>query len=873
MTLQRRTILFIGTCMIAQLVVLSFVAYIIQGHIFNRLEKRFIERSVAELQLSIQEELQRLNREAIDYQNWDESYDFVAHPANTFVEANFQPDSMRNIKVDVALFHDDDGKIVMSRALNADGTVTTVPQSVVGLVRRDIPTAIDKCPEPIHLNVARLPEGILLYSVRPFYHNDGSGPARGTGLLGKWFTPELLKSYETAVAMTLEMNKGKLADDPSGGIALFPFDRPFDFSADASQIEHGKISVLLTFLDADKHPVLQLTASREPVVNKMGAISTTILIGVIILLGLVMAGLVMLLINKIVLKRIAALAAHVREIGASGDTSRQIEIDSKDEMGKLGADINLLLSKLHESETILVNKDKQLELMLDQSPLAITISDKSGRILMMNQKYTEFSGYTKEELGTLDRLKEHIFPDESYRQKINDKLAENVRIAREKGTRPEPVEYSVTNKNGVTIDVEMFMAEAGGLIFRIVNDVTQRNRIMAEQKKATEAANAANEAKSLFLANMSHEIRTPLNGITGMAQILAETDLSATQRNCVETIGESCDLLVSVINDILDIAKVEAGKLCLHPEPVETRAFANSVCALAGPNILINGLEFLTEFDDSVPAFVVCDPKRLQQVLINLLSNAAKFTDRGHVLLHIGGSGCVGGKTKLLFEVRDTGIGIAPDDIKRIFEPFVQADSSHTRMRGGTGLGLTICLKLVQLMGGDVRVASEPGKGSTFSFEIEVPVIDSLPVKTASENRIDVGLGKRCPLKILVAEDNLVNQKVVGMILKKMGYKPDFAFNGGEALEKEKKNRYDVILMDVQMPVMDGLAATSEIRRCVPGDDQPVIIALTAHALGEDSAKCKDAGMDEHLTKPLNATTLGNSLAKVYQGMIARKKA
>jgi two-component system, sensor histidine kinase len=187
-------------------------------------------------------------------------------------------------------------------------------------------------------------------------------------------------------------------------------------------------------------------------------------------------------------------------------------------------------------------------------------------------------------------------------------------------------------------------------------------------------------------------------------------------------------------------------------------------------------------------------------------------------------------------------------------------------------LATLICHKLVQLMGGKIKVASEQGKGSVFSFEIEVSIADSAPSKPPSDSKIDANLGTRCPLTILVAEDNLVNQKVVSMILKKMGYKPDFAFNGSEAVEKESKHFYDVILMDVQMPVMDGLAATSEIRRCIQNDAQPVIIALTAHALGEDAVKCQQAGMDDHLTKPLNASTLRDMLAKAYQNTAARRK-
>ena len=294
-----------------------------------------------------------------------------------------------------------------------------------------------------------------------------------------------------------------------------------------------------------------------------------------------------------------------------------------------------------------------------------------------------------------------------------------------------------------------------------------------------------------------------------------------------------------------------------------------SVTSLAGTSIEAKGLDFVCVIPPDLPHNIVCDPNRLKQVLLNLLNNAWKFTDHGFVALRLAIREISDRKCALRFEVADTGLGISQADQKRIFEPFVQADTSSTRKHGGTGLGLAISSKLVQLMGGDIAIVSEPGKGSTFSFEIVVSRAAGGAAISETTWKIDTSAGLEHPIKILVAEDNLVNRKVVGMMLARMAYKADFATNGLEAVEMAATRKYDVILMDVQMPVMDGIEASINIRRELPSDRQPRIIALTAHALGEDEKRCLAAGMDGHITKPVKASVLQDTLAKVWEKKIS----
>jgi CheY-like chemotaxis protein len=388
---------------------------------------------------------------------------------------------------------------------------------------------------------------------------------------------------------------------------------------------------------------------------------------------------------------------------------------------------------------------------------------------------------------------------------------------------------------------------------------------MRELRIATEAARAASESKSRFLANVSHEIRTPMNGITGMVQLLQDMPLTSEQTECVETIKDSSSLLLNVINDILDISKIESGQMQLVLEPVKLLPFLHSISGIVGPAIEASGIEYICNASDDLPDTISCDANRLKQVLLNLLLNASKFTERGHVKLLISGNGSPGSRATLHFEVIDTGIGIPSVEHDRIFDPFIQVDTSHTRKRGGTGLGLTICRRLVEMMGGSIQLESALGMGSTFSFNIEVNVLEPIEFKATPVEHFDSQLRMKCPMNILVAEDNLVNQKVIGMMLRKLGYEAEIACNGIEAVKLALARHFDVILMDVQMPVMDGITATMTIRTSLPHDAQPQIIALTAHALNDDAQQCLNAGMNAHMTKPIKVGQLKDTLVNAYQ--------
>ena len=652
------------------------------------------------------------------------------------------------------------------------------------------------------------------------------------------------------------------------------------------------------------------------------------------------------------------------------------------------------ISDRKRTEFALAEQRNLLRALVDHLPECIYVKDLDGRFVVANRATAELLGVESPE-DLIGKTDFDLLPEEDARQFYEDEQAV-IKSGTSLIGKEKRIIHPVDGDERWLLTSRVAVKGPDGKIISLAGasqDITERKKVERELLDAKEAAEAATVAKSEFLANMSHEIRTPMNGVIGMTSLLLDMELESEQREFVEIIRTSGDQLLSIINDILDFSKIEAGYMELEGQPFVVRTCIEDALDLVAHRAAAKGLELAYILDENVPSAVIGDVTRVRQVLVNLLSNALKFTEQGNVLVRVRRRAYEEGRDsdrcEIEFAVQDTGIGIPPDSLDRLFKSFSQVDASTTRKFGGTGLGLAICKRLVEMMGGDVWVESEAGLGSTFSFTIaatvapahvqvylpsdspylegrrvlivednlvnsqilsrlatqwkmnvdavdsgmaaverylsgerydlllldfQMPEMDGLTVaqriseiveeppvmivltsinqdqklrRNAREHGVSAVLYK--PIKpaqlydalivafrdgdvtrvapkpdavsattgngrkaaVLLAEDNLVNQKVALRLFQRLGYRPDVVANGVEVLEALRRQPYDLIFMDVQMPEMDGLTATRCVRDEFPTERQPKIVAMTANAMQGDAELCLDAGMDAYLSKPV----------------------
>ena len=404
--------------------------------------------------------------------------------------------------------------------------------------------------------------------------------------------------------------------------------------------------------------------------------------------------------------------------------------------------------------------------------------------------------------------------------------------------------------------------ESEALNLELITENERRKATEGELVQARDAAEAASRAKDEFLANMSHEIRTPMNGILGTLQLMQDTKMDSAQIDYVKTAYSSAEALLGILNDILDFSKIAAGKLVLEDILFSLRALVGDLVTLLSSQAQAKNIVLLAEIDPQVPEILLGDPTRMRQVLINFITNGIKFTEQGEVRVRVLCLSAFASRVMLRIEVRDTGIGIPPEKQKGLFQSFTQADGSTTRKYGGTGLGLAIVRQLVLMMGGKIGLESEPGRGSAFWCELDFPVA---AMGAQAEEQEKCALQETGALQghILLVEDNKVNQMVASKMLAAMGLTVDLAENGEKALAALAENRYDLVLMDCQMPVLDGYQATRAFRSQEPQSEKRLpIIAMTANAMEGDRQKCLEAGMDDYIAKPVKKELLRKLLGQ-----------
>ncbi|MGE5583572.1 MAG: PAS domain S-box protein [Bacillota bacterium] len=511
-------------------------------------------------------------------------------------------------------------------------------------------------------------------------------------------------------------------------------------------------------------------------------------------------------------------------------------------------------------EEALQESEERYRKVVEFSPNGIFIQ-KDGIFVFANQAAAKIYGFAKPEDLYGKRVIDYLHPD--YREDVGKKMEQ----LKQENFTVSFRERKILRADGAFIDVEVtatnFNIKEKAAVLVILRDITDKKRGEEELKKAKIAAEEANRAKSQFLANISHEIRTPMNGIVGMVDLLQTTELSPVQQEYLEMLKISSDSLLDLVNDILDISKIEAGKLQLDIVAFNLREVIANAIKVYRVRAQEKGIALTSDINPDVPVCVKSDPGRLKQILLNLISNAIKFTEDGTVTVSVVKVGeTASSQIQLKFSVKDTGVGIDPSKIGLLFESFSQLDDSTTKRHSGSGLGLAISKQLVKLMGGEIGVASNEGRGSEFFFTITVDKQDQDELIKEKEIHIETGAFSRA--RILVVEDNPVNKKLVTALLQNRGWKVATAPDGVTALKALENESFDLVLMDVQMPDLDGFETTARIREGEKLTQAHIpVIAMTAYAMEGDRERCLAAGMDGYLTKPIKADQLYTIIANL----------
>ncbi|MBS0195732.1 MAG: response regulator [Planctomycetes bacterium] len=777
----------------------------------------------------------RIAVSATDYGAWDDIYKYMAERNQDFIESNFSYATFQTLELSLRGIYDADGGVLLNEFDDREhATAVPIPEAMAGRIAEAklIPKALAG---EASGGLLLCPAGeILLVVAQPILTSARKGPVRGALLFGR-----LLGEKDLCVI-------AKLADVTPRVLPLGP-NSPCSQEPVVEPLTDDSIAASMLIAQADGAAQLVLRVEVDRTIMDQGRMAMRHLALMLWTAGLVFAVIFLALIDGVVLRRVAKLGADLAAIGR-GDGRRVRELGG-DEIAGLAHDINVTLERLDASRRSLEESEERFRAMAESAPLGIFVATGRGSTTYVNSAFRALTGLGEDApLGF--EWPQTLHPDDreaasgQWRTALSQGLAFSGRFR-----------SVASDEAWVSINVAPIVRD-GAMIAHVglLEDVTARIKAEELLRQAKAVAEEASNAKSSFLANMSHEIRTPMTAILGYADLLRAPGISEADHDTyVETIHRNGRHLLDLINDLLDVSKIEAGKMTVESIPCSPMQIIADVESMVRALAARKGIGLDVHFCGPLPRTIHSDPTRLRQILLNLASNAVKFTPNGAVTL----SAAVVGQ-ELTISVRDTGIGMTPEQIGRLFRAFQQADETTTRRFGGTGLGLCISKHLANLLGGDVTVTSKIGEGSEFTLRLPIghalkdELVDPnapLPADTSAAVSMSIALTG----SILLAEDGPDNQRLIAHILRKAGATVTLVANGREAVDAANAAMFDLVLMDMQMPVLDGYSATRELR--ASGYRGP-IVALTAHSGNEDRARCLAAGCDDFANKPIDKASL-----------------